>query len=83
MRRAARAVPECIVNNFLRKPLDKSPFVCYIILMKNESIYKVTLIDGPTTAILPIKAYDHDHAMRIANNMGLGRVVKVELSCKA
>ena len=43
-----------------------------------EKIYKVTLVDGPTTAIMPIKAYDEAHATRIARNMGLGRVVKVE-----
>ena len=53
--------------------------------MKKENIYKVTLVDGPTTSIIPIKAYDHDHAMRIAQNMGLtahlGRVVKVVESC--
>ena len=46
-----------------------------------ESIYRVTLIDGPVQATMPIKAYDHDHAMRIAHNMGLGRVVKVEWAC--
>ena len=47
-----------------------------------EKIFKVTMIDGPTTAIMPIKAYDHDHAMRIARNMGLGEVAKVELACE-
>ena len=58
-----------------------------MIKMKKENIYKVTLVDGPTTSIIPIKAYDHDHAMRIAQNMGLtaylGRVVKVVESCSS
>ena len=40
--------------------------------MKTESIYKVTMIDGPQTSIMPIKAYDEEHAVRIAANMGLG-----------
>ena len=51
-------------------------------MIKNESIYKVTLIDGPTTAIIPIKAYDASHATRIASRMGLGQVVRVEFSCE-
>ena len=51
-------------------------------MIKRESIFKVTMIDGPTTAILPIKAYDSSHATRIASRMGLGQVVKVEFKCK-
>jgi hypothetical protein len=47
-----------------------------------EKIFKVTMIDGPTTAVMPIKAYDHDHAMRIAQRMSLGQVVKVEFACE-
>ena len=47
--------------------------------MKKESIYKVTLVDGPVSAVMPIKAYDEAHAVRIAANMGLGMVVKVIL----
>jgi hypothetical protein len=50
--------------------------------MKNESIYKVTLVKGPQTSIMPIKARDEAHATRIAQNMGLGLVVKVEFSCE-
>jgi hypothetical protein len=51
-------------------------------MIKNESIYKVTLVDGPQTSIMPIKARDEAHAVRIAQNMGLGLVVKVEFSCE-
>ena len=50
--------------------------------MKNESIYKVTLVKGPQTSIMPIKARDASHATRIASNMGLGLVVKVEFACE-
>ena len=50
--------------------------------MKNENIYNVTLIDGPTTAIIPIKAYDASHAVRIASRMGLGLVVRVGFTCE-
>ena len=48
--------------------------------MRTESIYKVTIIDGPQTSIMPIKARDEAHAVRIAQNMGLGLVVKVTLA---
>ena len=48
--------------------------------MKTESIYKVTMIDGPQTSIMPIKAYDAEHAVRIASRMGLGVVVKVDIA---
>ena len=51
-------------------------------MLNEESIYKVTMIDGPTTAIMPIKAYDASHAVRIASNMSLGLVVRVELACE-
>ena len=50
--------------------------------MNEENIYKVTLVDGPTTAIIPIKAYDAAHAVLIANTMGLGLVVKVDFACE-
>ena len=50
--------------------------------MKNDNIYKVTMIDGPTTAIMAIKASTVEHATRIANRMGLGQVVRVEFSCE-
>ena len=50
--------------------------------MSIENIYKVTLVDGPTTAIMPIKARDAEHAVRIAANMGLGLVVKVDFACE-
>jgi len=50
--------------------------------MKNENIYKVTLVKGPQTSIMPIKARDESHAVRIASNMDLGLVVKVEFSCE-
>ena len=51
--------------------------------MTNENIYKVTLVDGPTTAILPIKAYDAAHAVRIAANLELNmRVESVVLACE-
>jgi hypothetical protein len=39
--------------------------------------YKVILINGPVQATMPIKAFGHEHAMRIAQSMGLGRVVRV------
>ena len=45
-----------------------------------EKIYKVTMIDGPQTSIMPIKAYDAEHAVRIASRMGLGVVVKVDIA---
>jgi hypothetical protein len=47
-----------------------------------ESIYKVTLVKGPQTSIMPIKARDEAHAVRIAQNMDLGLVVKVEFACE-
>jgi hypothetical protein len=50
--------------------------------MKNDNIYKVTMIDGPTTAIMAIKASTVEHATRIANRMGLGRVVRVDFDCE-
>ena len=50
--------------------------------MKNDNIYKVTMIDGPTTAIIPIKARDESHATRIASRMGLGHVVRVDFACE-
>ena len=49
--------------------------------MIRESIYKVTLVKGPQTSIMPIKARDEAHAVRIAQHMGLGLVVRVEFSC--
>ena len=48
--------------------------------MNTESIYKVTMVDGPQTSIMPIKARDTDHAMRIAKSMGLGQVVNIVLA---
>ena len=58
--------------------------LCYTkrMKMKNENIYKVTLVDGPTTAIMPIKARDFQHATRIASRMGLGVVCAVEFACE-
>ena len=54
----------------------------YIIVMKKESIYKVTLVDGPASAIMPIKAYDAAHAVRIAASLELDmRIVGVTLAC--
>ena len=50
--------------------------------MKTENIFKVTMIDGPTTAIIPIKARDAEHAVRIARNIGLGMVVRVDFACE-
>ena len=70
-----------IVNNFFKKSLDFRPFMGYIITMK-ESIYKVTLVNGPQTSIMPIKARDEAHAVRIAQNMGLGLVVRVDFACE-
>ena len=41
------------------------------------------MIDGPTTAVLPIKAYDAAHAVRIAANLGLNmRIENVALVCE-
>ena len=51
-------------------------------IMKSENIYKVTLVSGPVSAIIPIKAYDASHAVRIASTHHLGMVVKVELACE-
>ena len=62
--------------------LDTEANVCYIITMETESIYKVTLAKGPQTSIMPIKARDEAHAVRIAQNMDLGLVVKVEFACE-
>lgn len=57
--------------------------VLYYSMIKNESIYKVTLVDGPSTAILPIKARDAEHAVRIASNLELDmRIVRVDLACE-
>ena len=56
--------------------------MCYIITMETESIYKVTLAKGPQTSIMPIKARDEAHAVRIAQNMGLGLVVRVDFACE-
>ena len=50
--------------------------------MKNDNIYKVTMVDGPTTAIMSIKASNPEHATRIANRMGLGQVVRVDFACE-
>ena len=50
--------------------------------MKNENIYRVTLGNGPQTSIMPIKARDVDHAIRIAKGMRLGRVIKVQFDCE-
>jgi hypothetical protein len=51
--------------------------------MKNDNIYKVTMVDGPTTAIMPIKARDAAHAVRIAANLGLNmRIENVALVCE-
>ena len=47
-----------------------------------ESIYRVTLAKGPLTSIMPIKARDEAHATRIAQNMGLGLVVRVDFACE-
>ena len=40
------------------------------------------MVNGPQTSILPIKARDEAHAVRIAQNMGLGLVVGVEFACE-
>ena len=56
--------------------------VLYYSMLNTESIYKVTLVEGPQTSIMPIKARDEAHAVRIAQNMGLGLVVKVEFACE-
>jgi len=50
-------------------------------MMIKEAIYTVTLVDGPQTSIMPIKAYDEAHAIRIAQHMGLGLVVRVQHAC--
>ncbi len=72
------------MNNFLKKSLDFWVVLCYIYTMMNEeNIYKVTMIDGPTTAILPIKARDASHAVRIASNLELNmRIESVTLACE-
>jgi hypothetical protein len=51
-------------------------------MLNKESIFRVTLTKGPQTSIMPIKAMDASHASRIAANMGLGLVVKVEFACE-
>ena len=41
------------------------------------------MVDGPSTAILPIKARDAAHAVRIASNLELNmRIVSVDLACE-
>ena len=40
------------------------------------------MVNGPQTSIMPIKAYDEAHAVRIARNMNLGLVVRVEFACE-
>ena len=51
--------------------LDKGVFVCYIITMKEmmekESIFQVTFTNHSTVFV---KAFDHEHAMRIVQNAG-------------
>ena len=49
--------------------------------MIKENIYTVTMVDGPQTSIIPIKARNASHAVRIASNMGLGLVVNVNFAC--
>ena len=51
-------------------------------MLNKESIYRVTLVKGPQTSIMPIKARDEAHAVRIAQNMGLGLVVGVDFACE-
>ena len=46
-------------------------------LMNDEKNFKVTLVKGPQTSIMPIKALSAEHAVAIASTMGLGTVVKV------
>ena len=46
-----------------------------------ESIYRVTIGNGPLTSIMPIRARDVGHAIRIAKGMRLGRVIKVQYDC--
>ena len=57
--------------NIAKKPLDKHTFVCYIITMKEmmekESIFQVTFTNHSTVFV---KAFDHEHAMRIVQNAG-------------
>ena len=48
--------------------------------MNTESIYKVTMVNGPHMAIMPIKARDTGHAMRISKSMGLGQVINIVLA---
>jgi hypothetical protein len=50
-------------------------------IMNEENIYRVTIGNGPLTSIMPIKARDVDHAIRIAKGMRLGRVIKVQFDC--
>ena len=45
--------------------------------MNDEKNFKVTLVKGPQTSIMPIKAPSAEHAVAIASTMGLGTVVKV------
>ena len=57
--------------------------VLYLSMMNAESTYRVPLTDGPTTAVLPIKAYDAAHAVRIAANLELNmRIEDVTLACE-
>tara|TARA_B100000315_G_C14537719_1_gene569305 strand:+ start:733 stop:984 length:252 start_codon:yes stop_codon:yes gene_type:complete len=56
------------VNTLYKYTLDKPPFLCYIIpMIKKESIFKVTFTNDSTVFI---KAYDHEHAMRIVQRNG-------------
>ena len=45
--------------------------------MKDEKNFKVTLVNGPLTSIMPIKATNAEQASVIASQMGLGVVVLV------
>jgi hypothetical protein len=45
--------------------------------MNNEKNFTVTLVKGPQTSIMPIKALSTEHAVAIACQMGLGTVVSV------
>ena len=63
---------------FIKKVIDKPPFVCYIITMTNEKTFEVSWAYGETTMI---NARDEAAARRVAvgmgRAMGLGRVLWV------
>ena len=72
------------VSNVNKFTLDRWAFLCYIITMRNESIFKITIAtcwETSKTRAEFVKARDTDHALRIANNLW-GNVISAQFTCE-